>query len=430
MPAFLDARDLRLLIAAALVMLLLLGLTYAISPPPPAQQAIEFPSSYSSNWAGAKAAFRLLRQLGYHVERWEQSPENLPIDSQGSVFVLAEPFQSATSTDKVAIRRFVMGGGRVLAAGASAAQLVPDATASEVPDFNPQPKSYSALLPSPYTRAAPEITMIAPDAWTSSTHAWLGLYGADHRITVVSYKIGKGEVIWWASPSPLSNGSIRDKNNLAFFLDCIGSPGDAHVYWDEYYHGAKRSLASYIAGTPLPWAGLQVAIAFAAALFTFSRRAGPVRAPVTESRLSPLEFVETLGDLYRSAHAAPAAVGVAYRRFRFALSRKIALPATAKLPDISRAAAVRFGWQEESLLDTLARSERAMRSINLNDGEALNLVRHLHDYSASLESTGAAPPSRRQRDGDERSCFGGARPQGIREGDRGPKRSARPVAAC
>jgi hypothetical protein len=97
-----------------------------------------------------------------------------------------------------------------------------------------------------------------------------------------------------------------------------------------------------------------------------------------------------LGDLYRSAQAAPAAVGVAYRRFRFALSRKIAVPATAKLPDISRALAVRFGWQEESLLDTLARSERAMRSINLQDGEALYLIRRLHDYSASLESSGGA----------------------------------------
>lgn len=390
MPALLDARDLRLLIAAGVVMLLLLGLTYAISPPPPAQQAIEFPSTYSSNWAGAKAAFLLLRQLGYRVERWEQSPENLPIGSQGSVLVLAEPFQSATSTEKAAIRRFVTAGGRVLAAGASAAQLVPDAEASAVPDFNPQPKSYAALLPSPYTRDAPEITMIAPDAWTSSTQTWLGLYGKDEKIAVVSYKIGKGEVVWWASPSPLSNGSIRDKNNLALFLDCIGSPADVHVYWDEYYHGAKGSLGSYVAGAPIPWAGLQVAIAFAAALFTFSRRAGPVRAPVTESRLSPLEFVETLGDLYQSAHAAPAAVGVAYRRFRFALSRKVAVPTAAKLPEICRAGAVRFGWQEEPLLDTLARSERAMRSINLDDREALDLVRRLHGYTASLEPASGA----------------------------------------
>jgi hypothetical protein len=390
MPSFLDARDLRLLIVAGVVMVALLGLTYAVSPPPPAQQALGYPSSYSSNWAGAKAAFLLLRELGYHVERWEQSPENLPFDSEGSVLVIAGPSQSPTTSERIAIRRFVSGGGRVLAAGASAAKIVPDADAAEVPDFNLQTKTYSALVPSPYTRDAPEITMLAPDTWTSSTSAWLALYGHDDKIVAVSYRVGKGEVVWWASPSPLENGSMRDKGNMAFFLNSVGSPADSHVFWDEYYHGAKGSLVSYIAGTPLPWAGGQLALAFAAILFTFSRRFGPIRAPASQSRLSPLEFVETLGDLYRSAHASPAAVAVAYRRLRFALSRQLAVPASAKLPEVCRAAVARFDWKEAPLLDTLARSERAMRNIGLDDREALDLVRRLHDYSASLEPAGAA----------------------------------------
>jgi len=195
-------------------------------------------------------------------------------------------------------------------------------------------------------------------------------------------------VIWWASPSPISNGSIRDKGNMAFFLNSIGAPENSRVLWDEYFHGARGSLGSYILGTPLPWAALQIGVAFLAILLTFSRRSGAKRAPAADSRLSPLEFVETLGDLYQSARAAPAAVGVSYRRFRFALSRKLAMAPAAKLSDISRAAAIRFGWQEDSLLDTLTRSERAMRSINLSDREALDLVRQLHDYSASLEPAG------------------------------------------
>ena len=392
MPSFLDARDLRLLITAGVVMLVLLGLTYVISPPPPAQQTVGYPSSYSSNWAGAKAAFVLLRELGYRVERWEQSPENLPLDSKNSVLVILEPFEGATPAERTAIRRFALGGGRVLAAGASAAKIVPDADATEVPDFTLQAKMYRARLPSPYTRDAPEITMMAADAWTSSTHPWLALYGNDDQIGAVSYQVGKGEVIWWASPSPLENGWIRDTGNMAFFLDSIGAATDSHVFWDEYYHGARGSLRSYIVGTPLAWAGVQIAFGFAAVLLTFSRRFGPVRAPATESRLSPLEFVETLGDLYRSAHASPAAVAVAYRRFRHALSRQIAIPATQKLPDVCHAAAVRFGWKEAPLLDTLARSERAMRNISLDDREALDLVRRLHDYSSSLEPAGGAEP--------------------------------------
>lgn len=370
-------------------MVVLLGLTYAFSPAP-AQRSIGYPSSYSEEWGGAKAAFLLLQQLGYRVERWEQSPENLPIISEGAVLVLAEPLQAATVTERTAIRRFVVAGGRVLAIGASAAAIAPDADAHEVEEWNPTPKTYSALAPSPYTRDAPEITMIAPDAWTSSSHTWLSLYGHEDKIVALSYKVGKGDVIWWASVSPLTNGSIRDKDNMVFFLDSIGAPYESHVLWDEYYHGARGSLGQYIAGTPLPWAGLQCLVAFLAILFTFSRRSGPIRAPASESRLSPLEFVETLGDLYQSAHAAPAAVAIAYRRFRFALSRKLAVPSTAKLPDLCRAAAARFGWQQAPLLDTLAHSERAMRNINLGDREALDLVRQLHDYSATLEPAGGA----------------------------------------
>jgi Domain of unknown function (DUF4350) len=385
MPAFLDAGDRRLLIGAGVAMVVLLALTFALAPPP-AQQSIGYPSSYSPEWAGAKAAFLLLNQLGYHAERWERPPEDLPANPQGTVLILAEPSEDASNEERIAIREFVSDGGKVLALGGAAAQLAPDASAEEVPSWDLSSKTYSSLLPSPLTRDAPEITMVAPDRWTSHKPSQLGLYGAAEKPVVVSYRVGRGEVIWWASSSPLSNGLIREKNNLAFFLNAVG-PASSRVLWDEYFHGARGSLASYFAETPLPWAGLQIGIVFLAAVFTFSRRAGPVRVPAVESRLSPLEFVETLGDLYQSAHASPAAVGVAYQRLRTSLSRKLGAPTKAKLPEIAHAAFGRFGWPEEALLDTLARSERAMRNINLDEKEALELVRQLHDYSDRIESS-------------------------------------------
>jgi Domain of unknown function (DUF4350) len=384
MPAFLDSRDLRLLIGAGVLMIVLVAIAFAVGPAP-SQQSIGFPSSYSSQWAGTKAAFVLLQQQGYRVERWEKSPEDLPENSDGAVLIFAEPSESASNTEREAIRRFVAGGGRVLAMGASAADLAPDVEAVPVESSDLKPKVYPALLPSPITRDAPEVAMVAPDSFTSSSHPWLALYGQDEDVAAVSYPVGKGEVIWWASPSPVENGTIREKSNLAFFLNCVGAPSDAPVYWDEYFHGDRASLASYFAHGPLPWAGLQIGIAFIAVLFTFSRRSGAIRLPATESRLSPLEFVDTLGDLYQSAQASPAAVGVSYKRFRLALSRKLAAAPGAKLPEICRAAAARFGWPEDALLDTLSRSERAMRSINPNEAEALYLVRQLHEYSDRLE---------------------------------------------
>jgi hypothetical protein len=306
------------------------------------------------------------------------------------VLVLAEPTQAASASELAAIRRFVSAGGRVLAIGATAAALVPDLDAAAAEQWDPQPKTYEALLPSPVPREAPEISMVAPDTLTSSEHPWLALYGQNDEVVVISYRVGKGEIIWWASASPLTNGLMRENSNLALFLNSIGAPANQGVYWDEYFHGARASMISYFETGPLPWAGLQIAIAFLAVLFTFSRRAGAMRMPATESRLSPLEFVETLGDLYQSAHASGAAVSVAYRRFRLALSRKLSTPSTAKLPELCRAASSRFRWPEDALLDTLARSERAMRSINLDEQEALYLVRQLHDYSARLEPRGRA----------------------------------------
>jgi Domain of unknown function (DUF4350) len=385
MPAFLDSSDRRLLIGAGIAMIVLLGLTFALAPAP-AQQSIGYPSSYSSEWAGARAAFLLLNKLGYRIERWERSPEELPRDSQGVVFVLAEPTGGPSSEERAAIRRFVSDGGRVLALGGGAASFVPDAEAVPIPDWNLQSKTYPAILPSPLTRNAPQITMVAPDEWTAHGSSQLGVYGSSENPVVVTYRLGRGEVIWWASSSPLSNGLIREKGNLALLLNAVG-PDSSHILWDEYFHGARASLASYFAETPLPWAGLQIGILFLAALFTFSRRAGPLRAPAVESRLSPLEFVETLGDLYQSAHASPAAVGVAYERLRTSLSRKLGLATKAKLPELAHAASARFGWPEAALLDTLARSERAMRAIELDEKEALELVRQLHEYSDRIESS-------------------------------------------
>ena len=105
MPAFLDSRDLRFLIGAGVVLVVLLGVTFAVGPAP-AQQSLGYPSSYTSDWPGAKAAFLLLQDEGYQAERWEKSPEDLPANPDGALLVLAEPSQGASASELAAIRRF------------------------------------------------------------------------------------------------------------------------------------------------------------------------------------------------------------------------------------------------------------------------------------------------------------------------------------
>jgi hypothetical protein len=84
--AFIDARDRQLVIGAVAVMFALLGLTYVLRPAP-AQQAVGIPSTYSTGWLGAKAAFLLLQESGYRVERWESPPNELPEVSAGTTLI-------------------------------------------------------------------------------------------------------------------------------------------------------------------------------------------------------------------------------------------------------------------------------------------------------------------------------------------------------
>jgi len=366
------------------VMVVLLGLTYVLRPVP-AKQAIGTPSSYSTDWLGTKAAFLLLQQSGYRAERWESPPEELPKDAAGTTLIFAEPSERGSGAERAAVSRFVSTGGRLLVMGASGASFAPQSAAIPIPDSDLTPKSFSALLPSPLSRNAPEVTMVAPDQWKSIGPSQLAIYDRNGKPGVVWYRFGKGEVIWWAIASPISNGSIREKGNLALFLNSVG-PTNSRVLWDEYFHGMRRSLSSYFAETPLPWAGLQLALACAAILFTFSRRSGPVRMPAGESRLSPLEFVDTLGSLYQTARAAPAAVEIAYQRLRLSLARRLGISANVKLPVLCQAAADRLGWPSNALFNTLSDAERAMRDINPDDAVALDLVRELHSYLERLDS--------------------------------------------
>src|SRR5271166_4009225 len=49
------------------------------------------PSSYSTLRRGGKAAYLLLQQSGYPVERWNQPPKQLPADGHGILLIVAEP---------------------------------------------------------------------------------------------------------------------------------------------------------------------------------------------------------------------------------------------------------------------------------------------------------------------------------------------------
>jgi hypothetical protein len=385
MPQTLDHADRNLLIGAG-VLLLALVIASALLSPQKIAGGAGYPSTYSPSWDDAKAAYLLLQDLGYQVERWEQPPMEIGGEPDKEVLILADPVQPPTSDEQSAIRDFLHRGGCVVATGSYAAKFLPDAAAFEENDDIEEKIKFPALLPSPLVVGAPEITLAPPKNWKPWKTSQLVIYGNDDTAAVISYSVGNGQVIWWGADTPLTNGGIREAGNLALFLNSVGPAAGRRILWDEYFHGTHGSLWAYFARTPLPWVALQVAVVFLAILATYSRRNGPVRMPLKPSRLSPLEFVDTLGDLYASAHAGSAAVRIAYQRLRYLLTRQLGLSTNVTAADLARTASQSLAWEHGPLYGTLNRAERGMRTIDLQDEESLQLVQEIFDYTARLET--------------------------------------------
>lgn len=368
--------------------LLVLMLTASVLLAPPSRQVNSpVPSTYSPQPAGAEAAYLLLERLHYSVRRWEDAPAELPAEANAVLLILAEPIQAPTEKERRTLEDWVHGGGHVLYTGAHVQSFFPEADVSEVP-HDPAWRSFSSSIPSYLDRGVASITIQPRANWRDLHASQVALYGEGDFTAVVSWRVGKGGVLWWAGSTPLTNAGITRENNLIFFLNCVSAPsnGESHrIYWDEYFHGQRSSLWSYTRKTPLGWGAAQLGILAVAALFTFSRRSGPLYTPQRISRLSPLEFVDTLGGLYERAGAASSAVAVSQLRLRFLLTRQLGLAGDTTAASLSQSAEERLGWKDFVKSDLLGRAEKASRAPKLRPREALALVQELERYADKLE---------------------------------------------
>jgi hypothetical protein len=387
-------RKMLLIVGGLLIVLVLVVL---IAPTSGESPTGGIPSSYSSASDGARAAYLLLKESGYSVERWASPPTELPKDSAGVVLILAEPVFPISDEERRALRSFLQNGGRVLAAGRLAGHGLPEGSAVSSESLETEWTTFRARMPSPITRHAPEIQLPQTTHWADKHASHLSLYGDDKQAVVVTYAVADGRVVWWASAVPLTNAGISASHNLELFLNSVGPPEGARVLWDEYYHGERGSIWDYMAGTPVPWGLAQLGLVALALVFTFGRRSGPVRPAPVVSRLSPLEFVESLGGLYQRAKAAPAVLGVAGQRFRFLLTRRLGLPPAMSASELGRAARERLGSEAAGVGEALARVEQGATQPKFSDARALALVQALSRYAERLDLATVARRSGRQK---------------------------------
>lgn len=381
----LSGKDRNLLLGAGFVFVLLIVIALLLSSGEQGQA--EYPSSYSTASGGAKAAYLLLSDTGYKVQRWERPLSELP-QSKSKTVILADPDEAPTREERERLKTFVSDGGRVIATGMFAGTFLPEN--DSVPDVLSGMlwKTASSLSPSEITRAAPHI-VLAPRAYWQSFSAAYSLYGDGTHTLVVKYPLGRGEVLWWASATPLTNAGLKEPDNLEFFLACLGDQNN-EILWDEYIHGYRQTLAASMAHSPLKWLVLQLALLGLAVVATFSRRSGPTRVPIREVRLSPLEFVETLGSLYQRAGTASVAVEICYRRFRYWLTRRLGIAPNTAVEGLASVIRDRWGFTgnrftDEQFITTMKQCESASSDPFLRGPVALRLLQELDGCAADLK---------------------------------------------
>ena len=385
MPVGLAASDRKILLIGGAVLVVMLAAS-AVFSPPGEQFNPPIPSTYSAQSAGAEATYLMLSQLHYPVRRWEEPPTELDADAGNALLVLAEPTQPPSEKERKALVNFVESGGHVLFTGELINTFFNDASVSRIPP-DPDWKTLPPSIPSRLAKAAQHVTMQPQAYWGRLDGSQLALYGEPESPEVISWKLGDGEIVWWAGSTPLTNAGITRDDNLAFFLTSVAnwSADEPYkIYWDEYFHGQRSSLWSYVGKTSLAWGVVQLGILGAAVLFSFSRRSGPVFIPAGNSRLSPLEFVDTLGGLYERAGAASSAVAVSYMRLRFLLTRQLSLSANTPDAELGVAAEQRLGWKDSGLAEVLQRAGTSSRLVKLSAREALDQVQKLEQHAAKL----------------------------------------------
>ena len=147
----------------------------------------------------------------------------------------------------------------------------------------------------------------------------------------------------------------------------------------------RRGVLNLLSTTPLPWVLVQLGVVMLVAMLTFSRRSGPIHEPIEPSRLTPLEYVETLGGLYRRARASDVAVQVALERFRFLLARKLGLRTIASPEELYASLQTRMRFEDPNFVNLLHECESARFDSALDRRAALAMIQALQGYAVKLK---------------------------------------------
>jgi hypothetical protein len=379
----LDSKDRKLLLWSVGIALGL-AVLIAVAMPNEDNDQNPLPSTYLTGKHGARAAYESLLRSGYNIQRWERPLVELAASAgPNTVVILAQPFSRETE-DYKAVDQIVSRGGRVLATGLYGGYLLPDGRVTEPKNFTFAACQLEAEgLDS--VGGTGDVWMVPEASWKVGSPVQRTQFDCAGQPAVVEYDHGKGHVVWWANSTPLENASLARGADFDLLLNSIGPREGHQIYWDESLHGEIRSTWSFIGGPTvrLLWAGLILTSILI--VFSFSRRSGPIREMPAAPRTTPVEFLDALGSLYRSAGASSTAVSISWERFRRNALRMCGLrPSKIGADELAATIRRRFPTVDPALEDDLHSCEDAARNEKIEPREALKAIQTLHHHRELL----------------------------------------------
>jgi hypothetical protein len=288
-------------------------------------------SSYATAPPGLGAYAVLLGRYGFDVrqQRGDLAAARLGADQ---TIVVAEP-APLTPADAAALLDFTTRGGRLVIGGTTPAYLRL---------LRDTPPRWSALPVPRWTQVAPDLAPVAT-VETTGSGAWRDagngrvLVGDDGAALVVHERVGRGEMLFLANTSPLSNELLDRADNAALAVALAGTPG-AKVTFAEGVHGYGAETG--LAALPARWKVALTLVGLAAAVFVWSRgrRFGPPDRPARELPPSRAEYVRALGTTLARTRDPRGALAPLREWARDRVAAYGALPPGATGDDFARAA--------------------------------------------------------------------------------------------
>lgn len=377
-----------------LVLLVIIGLNLILTAPPSVveNEASGSRSSYKGSPYGTLAYHDLLAAQGHRVSRHELPYADLK-DTSIATFIVVAPDATIgmTEEDIDALGDWVRKGGQAVIVDRYVNLQVEGLSIETGSQVFGTPKAASV------SRLSQGVEKLKLTEYATSVDDAEALavvhFTVNNQAMLIDRSYGEGRITVLTEPYIIQNNGIREADNLALALNLVGTPEAAGaVAFDEYHHGfgstgssGSRDLRGYIAGTPVPWIIIQLAIlGFVIAVTLGSRFGRPVPLH-RERRTSALEFVSSMANIQRLAKASDLAIENIYGHFRRKLCRYASLPSNTMTDQLATMAADRGQIDREELVSVMRRCDNAIAIRPPEPKDLVDLVADLRRVEAKLK---------------------------------------------